>query len=155
MMPTVVSHLVIILSLPPSLPPLVSSLLCMGNQLFLGTSEGTIHVLTIDASNSISMVNSLSAHTRSVHTLLPLGSRILPRQWLPTLIGRSNVIEQYADKMNQEDIDSLSERMIGHQQRLLVSIGHGFHGVCGKLVEPLMNQQDLYDTYVLLWLPPR
>lgn len=129
----------------------------MADQLFLGTKEGTIDVLTIDSTNTVTNVYSLSAHTQSVHTLLPLGSRILPRQWLPTLIGRTNVINHpfYAGCIAQEDIDTITERMIGRQQQLLVSIGHGFHGVCGKMVEPLMTQQDLYDTHVLLWLPPR
>ena len=144
------------LSLPPP-PPTVTSLLSMKDQLFLGSMEGAIHILTLDNKHTVTAAFSLSAHTQSVHSLLALGSRILPRQWLPTLIGRSNVIEHpfYADCIAQEDIDSISERMIGRQQHLLVSIGQGFHGVCGKPVEPLISQQDLYDSFILLWLPPR
>jgi len=41
--------------------------------------------------------------------------------------------------------------MFGRQSQLLVSIGLGFYGVAGRLVEPLMTPKDREENFVLLW----
>ena len=82
-----------------------------------------------------------------------LGSRLFPRQWLPKLIGRSNVVEYYKDLLEEEELDAISSRMIGRQYRLLISIGQGFQGVSGT--RPVDSSlREILDNFLLLWLPP-
>ncbi len=70
---------------------------------------------------------------------------------LPTIISRSNAINFYRDLI-AEDVQDISASMVGHQSRLLVSIGRGFSGVAGGMfVEPLMSVRDREDNFILLW----
>jgi len=66
----------------------------MGNQLQLALSTGVILILNTQDSQVVSTVQ-LHGHVKGIHSLLPLGGRILPKQWLPSIIGRSNVIDYY------------------------------------------------------------
>ena len=122
----------------------------MGNQLQLAISDGRILVLKTRDSQPVSTVE-LRAHVKTIHTLLPLSCRTLSRQWLPSIIGRSNVIDYYRDLLAEEDIRDINATMVGRQAQLLVSIGVGFQGVAGRLVEPLMTPKDREGNFILLW----
>ena len=140
----------LLLFLPPLLFPSVTTLCAMGNQLQLAISDGRILVLNTQGSQLVSPVE-LRAHVKSIHTLLPLSCRTLPRQWLPSILGRSNVMDYYQDLLAEEDICDINATMVGWQARLLVSIGVGFQGVAGRLVEPLMSPKDREENFILLW----
>ena len=122
----------------------------MDNQLQLAISDGRILVLKTRGSQLVSTVE-LRAHVKNIHTLLPLSCRTLSRQWLPSIIGRSNVIDYYQDLLAEEDIRDINATMVGRQAQLLVSIGVGFQGVAGRLVEPLMTPKDREGNFILLW----
>jgi len=62
-----------------------------------------------------------------------------------------NVIDYYRSLLSEEDIHDISATMFGRQSQLLVSIGLGFYGVAGRLVEPLMTPKDREENFVLLW----
>ena len=53
--------------------------------------------------------------------------------------------------LGDEDIQDINDSMIGTQSRLLVSIGSGFYGIAGKVVEALMSPSDISDNFLLLW----
>ena len=53
--------------------------------------------------------------------------------------------------LGEEDIQDINESMVGRQTRLLVSIGEGFYGVAGKVVDFLMSPSDISDNFLLLW----
>lgn len=122
----------------------------MGNQLQLAISDGRVLVLQTQGSELLSTVE-LRAHVKNIHTLLPLSCRTLSRQWLPSIIGRSNVIDYYQDLLAEEDIRDINATMVGRQAQLLISIGVGFQGVAGRLVEPLMTPKDREGNFILLW----
>lgn len=122
----------------------------MGNQLQLAISDGRVLVLQTRGSQLLSTVE-LRAHVKNIHTLLPLSCRTLSRQWLPSIIGRSNVIDYYQDLLAEEDIRDINATMVGRQAQLLISIGVGFQGVAGRLVEPLMTPKDREGNFILLW----
>ena len=122
----------------------------MGNQLQLAISDGRVLVLQTRGSQLLSTVE-LRAHVKNIHTLLPLSCRTLSRQWLPSIIGRSNVIDYYQDLLAEEDIRDINATMVGRQAQLLISIGVGFQGVAGRLVEPLMSPKDREGNFILLW----
>ena len=46
---------------------------------------------------------------------------------------------------------NITASMVGRQSRLVVTIGHGYQGVAGRLVEPLMSPKDSEENFVLLW----
>ena len=121
----------------------------------MGTSSGYVVTIEIDSLLQVSTpCLPMVAHSRGIHTLLSLGSRVLPRQWLPTLIGRSNVIEYYHDLLEEDEVDEIMSRMIGRQSQLLITVGQGFHGLSGFRMVDSSIQNDLHDNFVLLWLPP-
>lgn len=120
----------------------------MDNQLQLAVSTGRILLLPSCGSGP---PTELAGHMRGIHTLLSIGVRVLPKHWLPSIIGRSNVIDYYRDLLSDEDMQSITSTMIGRQSRLLISVGRGFHGLAGRLVEPLMTHHDQEDNFVLLW----
>ena len=122
----------------------------MDNQLQLAISDGRILVLKTRGSQLVSTVE-LRAHVKNIHTLLPLSCHTLSRQWLPSIIGRSNVIDYYQDLLADEDIRDINATMVGRQAQLLVSIGVGFQGMAGRLVEPLMTPKDREGNFILLW----
>ena len=59
------------------------------------------------------------------------------------------------DLLDERDIKSITSTMVGHQTRLLVSIGHGYLGLTDKLVEPIMSNRDRQENFVLLWATNR
>ena len=119
----------------------------MGCHLHLALTSGNILVLGTNPLSSC----ELMGHTGVIYSLSSIGGRILPKHWFPTIIGRSNAIDYYKDLLSDEDIAAITSSMIGRQTRLLVSVGHGFHGVSRELVEPLMSRRDQQDNFVLLW----
>ena len=136
---------------------IVTDVMSMGNMLYISTESG--EVVTLSLSDSLLEISSplppVSAHSKScgVYKLLKLGCRVFPRHWLPTLIGRNNVIEYYRDLLDEEEMAEIKSGIIGSQSHLLVTIGHGFEGLSSlKRVDSL---QDHHDNFVLLWLPPR
>ena len=137
---------------PPPPPPLpVTGLCAMGSQLELSISTGKILLLSPSGTGMVASCVELSGHVKEIHTLLSIGGRVFPKHWLPSIIGRSNVMDYYRDLLGEEDIQSITSTMYGRQSRLLVSIGGGFHGLAGRLVEPLMTHRDQEDNFVLLW----
>lgn len=126
--------------------------------LYIGTEMGHIIVLSFnwDTLELIPSCAPVVAHDQScgLYKLLTLGSRVFPRHWIPTLIGRNNVIEYYRDLLEEEDITEINSRIIGCQSQLLLSLGRGFHGLTSsKMIDSSL--QDRHDNFVLLWLPPR
>ena len=61
------------------------------------------------------------------------------------------IILQYRDLVDKEDAQSIQDSMFGRQTRLLVTIGHGYHGLADRIVEPLMSPRDRQENFVLLW----
>lgn len=59
------------------------------------------------------------------------------------------------DLLDDKDVRSITSNMVGHQTRLLVSIGYGYLGLMDKLVEPLMSHRDRQENFVLLWATNR
>ena len=55
------------------------------------------------------------------------------------------------DLLGEDDIQDIHTSMVGRQTRLLVSVGRGFYGIEGKVVEALMTPQDISDNFLLLW----
>lgn len=55
------------------------------------------------------------------------------------------------DLVDEKEASMISSSMVGRQTRLLVSIGHGYQGVAGRLIEPLMSPKDSEENFVLLW----
>lgn len=53
--------------------------------------------------------------------------------------------------MDEKEVSSIASSIVGRQTKLVVSIGYGFQGVAGQLVEPLMSPKDSEENFVLLW----
>ncbi len=53
--------------------------------------------------------------------------------------------------MDEKEASRISSSIVGRQSRLVVSIGYGYQGVAGKLIEPLMSPKDSEENFVLLW----
>ena len=53
--------------------------------------------------------------------------------------------------MDEKEVKHILATMVGRQTRLLVSVGRGYQGVAGRLIEPLMSPRDSEETFVLLW----
>ena len=122
----------------------------MGSQLQLALPSGKILLMNTDESIVTSTVE-LQGHMKVIYSMLPIGCRILPKHWLPSIIGRSNAIDYYKELLGEDDIQSITSTMVGRQSRLLVTVGQGFYGVAGKVVEPLMSPKDREENFVLLW----
>ena len=88
---------------------------------------------------------------KTVHSMLTLGARVLPKHWRPSILGRSNVMDYLLDLLGEDDIQDITASMVGRQTRLLVSVGSGFYGIAGKVVETLMSPRDITDNFLLLW----
>ena len=130
-------------------------MLSIDNHLFLGCRGGKIVILGVDPSNQASLVCELAGHTKSVSALLSLGSRVLPRHWIPSIIGRSNVIEYYRELLGEDDIETITSHMIGRQCRVLVSVGQGMQALPGRPMDSNVAHRDHQDSFLLLWFPPR
>ncbi len=72
----------------------VTSLYAMGSELQLALSNGHI-LLATTSDTDIVETTELKGHVREVYQLLSIGGRVLPRHWLPSIIGRSNAIDYY------------------------------------------------------------
>ena len=72
----------------------VSFFSVMGTQLYFAVDSGKVFQLETDGA-AVSLAAELRGHTKQVYEILTLGARTLPRHWLPSIIGRSNVIEHY------------------------------------------------------------
>lgn len=48
-------------------------------------------------------------------------------------------------------MSNIASSIVGHQTRLVVTIGYGYQGVAGRLVESLMSPKDSEENFVLLW----
>ena len=83
--------------------------------------------------------------------MLTLGARTLPKHWRPSILGRSNVMDYLLELLGEEDIQDIHASMVGRQTRLLVSVGCGFYGIAGKVIEALMSPCDVSDNFLLLW----
>lgn len=134
----------------------MTHLLALHDTLYVATSNSQITAIQFDDSFNITQpsCSPINAHTGGIHTMLSLDSRIFPRQWIPTIIGRSNVIEYYKDLLEEEEIASINSRIVGHQSRLLVTIGQGFQGFFDSRIKN-SSLEGRHDDYVLLWLPPK
>ena len=54
--------------------------------------------------------------------------------------------------VDDKEVSDIAASMVGHQTRLVVTIGYGYQGLAsGKLVEPLMSPKDNEENFVLLW----
>lgn len=53
--------------------------------------------------------------------------------------------------LGEEDLRDINDSMVGRQTRLLVSVGKGFYGIAGRVVEALMSPSDISDNFLLLW----
>ena len=66
----------------------------MGSQLQLALDTGKILLLNTDKVEVTETV-ALHGHGKDIYQTLSIGGRIFPRHWLPTIIGRSNVVDFY------------------------------------------------------------
>lgn len=72
----------------------VTSLHAMGSQLQLALDTGKILLLNT-RKTEITETVVLHGHGKEIHQMISIGGRILPRHWLPSIIGRSNTIDFY------------------------------------------------------------
>ena len=62
-----------------------------------------------------------------------------------------HLVRSFRDLLEEKEMKHIVSSMVGHQTRLVVSIGYGYQGVAGRLVEPLMSPKDSEENFVLLW----
>ena len=72
----------------------VTSLHAMGSQLQLALGTGKVLLLNT-RKTEISETVVLHGHGKEIYQMMSIGGRILPRHWLPSIIGRSNTIDFY------------------------------------------------------------
>ena len=131
----------------------VTSILTMGSSIHASLSKGRI--LRLDNTSSEITAQVLHGHFDDVYSILPLSCRTVSKQWLPAIIGRSNVIDKYTHLLQTEEMSDEAQKirssMVGRTTQLLVSLGLGYHGIAGK-VEPLATGKDTEDNFLLLWM---
>ena len=131
----------------------VTSILTMGSSIHASLSKGRI--LRLDNISSEITAQVLHGHFDDVYSILPLSCRTMSKQWLPAIIGRSNVIDKYTHLLQTEEMSDEAQKirssMVGRTTQLLVSLGLGYHGIAGK-VEPLATGKDFEDNFLLLWM---
>lgn len=131
----------------------VTSILIMGSSIHASLGKGKI--LRLDNINSDVTGQVLHGHFDNVYSILPISCRTMPKQWLPTIIGRSNVIDKYMHLLPTDEVSDEAHKirstMMGRTTQLLVSLGMGYHGIAGK-VEPLATGKDTEDNFLLLWM---
>jgi len=131
---------------------LVTSILMLDSCIHASLSKGRI--LRLDNLTTQITGQVLHGHIGKVYSIIPISCRTMPRQWLPSIIGRSNVIDKYMHLMPSETLDEahgIRSAMSGRTTKLLVSLGLGYHGIAGR-VEPLATCKDLDDNFLLLWM---
>jgi hypothetical protein len=131
-------------------PSPVTSICSVRDRLHLARADGQILQLHTPG-NLVQAAAHLRGHVRCVSSLLTLGARVLPRHWRPGILGRSNVKDYLLELLGEEDLQVIADSMVGRQARLLVSIGTGFYGIAGKVVDALMSPSDISDNFILLW----
>ena len=145
------STVVVVVYFSPSLPlPPVTCICAVHDKLHLAQESGQILQLHTPH-REVESVSQFRGHVKTVHSLLTLGARTLPRHWRPSILGRSNVMDYLLDLLGEDDIQDIHTSMVGRQTRLLVSVGRGFYGIAGKVVEALMTPRDISDNFLLLW----
>ena len=126
----------------------VSSLQMVNSKIYLATRVGK--VVSVDITENPPTSKELHGHYGDIYSVLPLGSRVLPRQWLPSIIGRINVMDKYSNEISEEDVKVIQETMIGRSADILLTVGKGFYGL-GKS-NPLASSSDTNDSFLLLWV---
>lgn len=61
------------------------------------------------------------------------------------------VVCVFRELVDEKEVRNITATMVGRQTRLVVSVGHGYQGVAGRLVEPLMSPRDSEENFLLLW----
>ncbi len=64
------------------------------SHLLFAVDTGKVFQLSTQGSAVTSCVE-LRGHVKDVYAILSLGARVLPRHWLPSIMGRDNVINYY------------------------------------------------------------
>lgn len=126
----------------------VSSIQMMNSKVYLATRVGKI--VSVDISENPPASKELHGHYGDIYSILPLGSRVLPRQWLPSIIGRINVMDRFSNELSEEAVKVIQETMIGRSVDILLTVGKGFYGL-GKS-NPLASASDTNDSFLLLWM---
>ena len=131
------------------LPSPVSSIQIVNStRIYLATRAGK--VVSVEISEQPPSSKELHGHCGDVYSILPLGSRVLPRQWLPSIIGRINVMDKFSGELPEETIKLIQDRIVGRSLDILVTVGKGFYGL-GKS-NPLASSSDTNDSFLLLWM---
>ena len=131
------------------LPSPVSSIQIVNSTcIYLATRAGK--VVSVEISEQPPSSKELHGHCGDVYSILPLGSRVLPRQWLPSIIGRINVMDKFSGELPEETIKLIQDRIVGRSLDILVTVGKGFYGL-GKS-NPLASSSDSNDSFLLLWM---
>lgn len=55
------------------------------------------------------------------------------------------------DLVDEKEVSNIAASIVGTQTRLVMTVGYGYQGVAGQLVEPLMSPRDSEENFVLLW----
>lgn len=126
----------------------VSSIQMVNSKIYLATRVGK--VVSVDISENPPTSKELHGHCGDIYSVLPLGSRVLPRQWLPSIIGRINVMDRFSTELSEEAVKMIQDSMIGRSVDILLTVGKGFHGL-GKS-NPLASASDTNDSFLLLWM---
>ena len=148
----------IVLTAPPLLQALtailifflssVSAIQIVNSSMYLATRAGK--VVSVEISESLLTSKELHGHCGDVYSILPLGSRVLPRQWLPSIIGRINVMDKFPGEMPEESIKMIQDRIVGRSVDILLTVGKGFNGLGNS--NPLASSSDTTDSFLLLWV---
>ena len=135
-------------TLPILLVSTVSAIQIVNSNMYLATRAGK--VVSVKISEQQPTSKELHGHYGDVYSILPLGSRVLPRQWLPSIIGRINVMDKFSGEVPQEAIKLIQDRIVGRSVDILLTVGKGFYGL-GKS-NPLASASDANDSFLLLWV---
>lgn len=154
----IIVNTLIVLTAPPLLqglmailiilPSSVSAIQIVNSSLYLATRAGI--AVSVEISESHPTIKELHGHSGDVYSILPLGSRVLPRQWLPSIIGRINVMDRFPGEMPEESIKVIQDGIFGRSVDILLTVGKGFYGL-GKS-NPLASASDTTDSFLLLWV---
>lgn len=75
-------------------PVAVSFFSVTDTRLLFAVETGKVFQLSTEGTSVVSCAE-LRGHIKDVYAILSLGARILPRHWLPSIIGRDNVVNYY------------------------------------------------------------
>ena len=65
-------------------------------------SDVTDPAATPSPHREVESVSQFKGHVKTVHSLLTLGARTLPRHWRPSILGRSNAMDYLLDLLGEE-----------------------------------------------------